>query len=115
MTINTKTEKMVRVISDRIIVFPILIVEVVAIFFVHRLLQSGDAPSQLGTGILHMLIILLLLLIAILLPFLILYVYKFHVVNKALLEINPNFYEERKFDKWFDYYAKHMDQQEKTS
>ena len=38
--------------------------------------------------------------------FLVLYIYKYHVVNKALLEINPHFYEEREYSKWWDYYAK---------
>jgi hypothetical protein len=56
-------------------------------------------------GVLNWTLLLLLSLILFLLSFLVLYIYKFHVVNRALLEINPNFYEEREFSKWFDYYV----------
>src|SRR4030042_5817797 len=53
----------------------------------------------------NMSLIILLILTFVLSSFLALYVYKFYVVNKALLQINPHFYEEREFGKWFDYYA----------
>jgi hypothetical protein len=64
-------------------------------------------------GVLNWTLLLLLSLILFLSSFLVLYIYKFRVVNKALLAINPNFYEEREFGKWFDYYVEQDDKQKK--
>ena len=113
--VNTKVDNMVKVVRDRIILFPIAIVEVIAFFFVLRFLQSGDQSSQSSIGSSPTLIILLSLLIAVLFPLLILFIYKHYSLKKYILSVEPNFYEHREFTKWFKYYAKQMDQQEKTS
>ena len=69
----------------------------------HLLPLFGVEPKVLLANWLPLMLSLLLISV---LSFLVLYIYKFHVANKALLEIDPHFYEEREFGKWFDYYAK---------
>lgn len=54
----------------------------------------------------NMLLIPLLILMFVLSSFLVLFIYKFHVVNTALLHLQPDFYEQREYSKWWDYYAK---------
>jgi hypothetical protein len=56
------------------------------------------------------LILGLSLLLILSLSFLTLFFLKFRIANKALLEENPHFYEEREFDKWFNYYAKQTEE-----
>jgi len=51
-------------------------------------------------------LILISMLLLIALSYLALFIFKFNVVNTALLHIQPDFYEQREFGKWFDYYAK---------
>jgi len=66
-------------------------------------------PSVSKEPVSMLLSLMLLLLIGLLisLSFLILFIHKYRVANRALFEIAPHFYEEREFDKWFDYYTKH--------
>ena len=53
----------------------------------------------------HNILLALLLFSLVLVSWLVFFVYKFHIVQKALLEIQPDFYTQKEFNKWFDYYA----------
>jgi hypothetical protein len=85
-----------------------------AILHPYLILLLPATPKE-PLAILLSLTTLLLLALLISVSFLILFIWKFHVANKALLELNPHFYEHRQFDKWFDYYAKQIDKKEISS
>jgi hypothetical protein len=54
-------------------------------------------------------IVWLLILLIIVCSWLIYFLYKFHVIEKELLNIQPDFYSQKEFNKWFDYYANKKD------
>lgn len=98
-----KTKK--RIIKPQVLllfhaILAALIVEGVKYLFPEIGIKWEITPSNL--------LLLSLFLLLSVTSFLILDVYKFRIVNKALLKINPRFYEEREFGKWFDYYEKHL-------
>ena len=69
--------------------------------FLHLLgLQPKDNTNTL---------LVLLLLLLVLSSWLVYFIYKFYIVQKALLEIQPDFYSQEEFNKWFDYYANKKD------
>lgn len=57
-------------------------------------------------------ILMLLLLLLIVISWLSFYIYKFHVVEKELLQIEPNFYQQQEYSRWFEYYATKLDNDE---
>ena len=101
---NQKSTPIRKIIKPRILGIADGLVAIVLYEYRHYLYQLFDVKFQAPHA--NFLLLILLVLLIVMFSFLVLYVYKFHVVNKALLEINPHFYEEREYSKWWDYYAK---------